>query len=343
MRIAASLTLLLLVAGCFSATDSSSQASEGKNRVRIVVYSPHGPEVLGDYEKKFEAAYPEADVQWLDLGSQEVYNRVRAEQRRPYADIWWGGPSSLFVQAAQEGLLEPYHPSWADVVPAEFRDTEDRWYGTYRSPLAIVFNNRKYTQETAPRTWDELLETPWQGKVALRKPQASGTMRTFLGAMILRAESEDEGIAWLKRLHACTAAYLENPQILFDHLKRREDHVTIWLLPDVVLQRERNGYPLDCVVPPDTVVLTEGIAIVRGAPNRTWAERFYEFVTSSDALVHQAHAYAKMPARTDVDPARLPEWMRSLNIQDMKIDWAYFAQHENRWCERWEKEVYRSP
>jgi len=306
----------------------------------VVVYSPHGPEMLGDAEKQFEAAYPGVDLQWLDMGSQEVYNRVNAERTRPAGDVWWGGPSTLFVKAAASGLLAPYEPAWSDAIPKEFRDPEHRWYGTYRSPLAIMFNNRRYTKDTAPRSWDDLLLPRWHGKITLRKPSASGTMRVFLGAMILRAPAEDAGIAWLKHLHEATESYPESPQFLFDHIKKNEELVSVWLMADVVLQRERNGYPFDGVVPHGTPVLTEGIAIINGAPHPEWAKRFYDFVTSADAAVRHAHAYAKMPARNDIDPGALPAWMRE-PIDAMPIDWALFSQREQAWCDRWEREVYQ--
>ena len=159
----------------------------------LLVYSPHGPDVLGDYEKKFEAVHPEVDVQCLDMGSQQVYERIKGERNNPQADIWWGAPSSMFIQAAEEGLLAPYKPSWADQVEPAYRDRDERWYGTYLSPLAIVFNTRARTKETAPQTWDALLGPEWHKKIALREPLPSGTMRTFLCAMMLRAPSEDEG------------------------------------------------------------------------------------------------------------------------------------------------------
>ena len=306
----------------------------------VVVYSPHGPEMLGDAEKQFETAYPGVDLQWLDMGSQEVYSRVSAERNRPVCDVWWGGPSTLFMKAADSGLLEPYKPTWAEAVPKELRDSEDRWYGTYRSPLAIMFNNRRYTKDTAPRTWDDLLLPQWHRKVTLRKPSASGTIRTFLGAMILRAPNEDAGIAWLKRLNDATESYPESPQFLFDHIKRNEDLVSVWLMADIVLQRERNGYPFDGVIPPGTPVLTEGIALIKGAPHPDWAKRFYEFVTSADAMIRHSHAYAKMPARTDMDPNALPAWMRE-PIDAMQIDWPLFSKKEQEWCDRWEREVYQ--
>lgn len=318
------------------------------NREVVVIYSPNGPEMLKDAEAAFEAKYPGVDVQWLDMGSQDVFNRISAERNRPAADVWWGAPSTMFMKAAEENLLESYRPECAGAVAAEFKDAKDRWCGTYRSPIAILFNSRHYDKTTAPQTWDDLVSLAWKGKVTLRKPPASGTMRAFLGAMILRAPNEDAGFAWLKQLHTATESYPESPQFLFDHIKKDEALVSVWLMADVILQRERNGYTFDCVVPEGAPVLTEGIAIVKNAPHLEWAKRFYEFVTSREALAKHAHAYAKIPARNDMDPAMLPEWMRDMlggphALKPMSIDWTAFAQKEQTWCDRWEKEVYQKP
>lgn len=322
----ASLTLLLM-AGC-----SSKQT--------IVVYSPHGPDVLRDYEEKFEAKYPNVDVQWLDLGSEDVYKRVRSEERRPVADIWWGGPQTMFMQAAEENLLGAYKPSWANAVPAEDHDGADRWYGVYRSPLCIMFNSNEYTRDQVPHTWDELLDPKWNQKITLRMPLPSGTMHTFIGAMILRQKDEEAGLEWLKKLDAATESYMPSPQALFDHIKRQPELISVWLMPDVPLQRERNGFPLDYYVPPQTPVIMEGIAIINNAPHRDLAEKFYEFVTSPDALAQQAKAYWKVPLRTDLDPATLPDWISAQKIDAMKIDWHNFAAHEQQWMADWEKEVH---
>ncbi|MCC6488730.1 MAG: extracellular solute-binding protein [Candidatus Hydrogenedentes bacterium] len=309
----------------------------------VVVYSPHGPDVLKDYEARFEAAHPEVDVQWIDAGSEEVYSRVKAERGRPQGDVWWGAPSTMFIEAAEEGLLEPYRPTWADAVESSYKDGQDRWYGTYRSPLAIMFNTRKYTKKQVPGTWDALLDPAWKGKITLRKPLPSGTMRTFIGAMIMRASSEDDGLAWLRQLHEQREAYMENPQLLYDHMKKQEDLISVWLMPDVVLQRERNGFPFDYVLPAQTPVLTEGIAIIKGAPHADLAKAFYEFVTSPESLAHQAAAYGKVPARADLNPKTLPLWITTLDVDAMPIDWASFSANEDRWCERWAAEVYNAP
>lgn len=312
-------------------------------REKVVIYSPHGKEMLGDYEVLFEKEYPNVDVQWLDLPSQTVYTRIAQERANPAADVWWGGTSTIFTQAAEEGLLASYTPTWADAVPAEYKDADHRWYGTYRSPLAILFNTRKYQADQVPQHWDDLLDETWYGNIALRQPLNSGTLRTFIGAMFYRAPTTENAIQWLTGLHVNTASYPENPQNLFDHLKRNDEMISVWLLPDIVLQRDRNGYPFGFTVPDDTPVLTEGIAIVEGAPNREWAEKFYEFVTDQQSLVQQAREYAKIPARTDIDGSMLPEWLARLEIDAMEIDWKNFASQEENWMRAWEEQVLNNP
>lgn len=151
---------------------------------RVVVYSPHGKELLGDFARQFESQHPGVRVSWLDMGSQDVLDRVRSEKSNPQADVWWGAPSPFFMSAADEGLLLPYHPEWADKVGSDQKDSLDRWYGTYLTPEVITFNSRLLTRQTAPRDWDDLIDPKWQGKIAIRNPIASGTMRAIFSAII---------------------------------------------------------------------------------------------------------------------------------------------------------------
>src|SRR6266851_9715373 len=58
------------------------------SRTPLVIYSPHGRDLLSLFEHRFEALPPDIDVRWLDMGSQDVYDRVRSERANPQADVW---------------------------------------------------------------------------------------------------------------------------------------------------------------------------------------------------------------------------------------------------------------
>src|SRR5436853_7503051 len=83
----------------------------GGGRTPLVLYSPHGRDLLMLMEKTYEKLHPEVDVRWLDMGSQDVYDRVRSEAVNPQADVWYGGPQQVFARGPAPGLLTPYRPA----------------------------------------------------------------------------------------------------------------------------------------------------------------------------------------------------------------------------------------
>ncbi|MCI1589904.1 hypothetical protein [Heyndrickxia oleronia] len=87
-----SATMILSACSSSGEKDSKETSKESDNKLedKVVIYSPHGKDILGQFEKMFEEKYG-IDVEWLDMGSQEVLDRIRSEKNNPQADVWWGG------------------------------------------------------------------------------------------------------------------------------------------------------------------------------------------------------------------------------------------------------------
>ncbi|HWV58332.1 MAG TPA: extracellular solute-binding protein, partial [Longimicrobiales bacterium] len=231
----------------------------------LVIYSPHGREKLEAFERLFEERHPGVDLQWLDMGSQEVLDRLRSERANPQADVWWGAPQTMFQTAAREGLLASFTPTWADALPDFARHPEDLWLGQYMAPEVIAYNSDAVTGEDIPRDWDDILDERWAGQVLIRDPLPSGTMRTIFGMIIHRSlvETGDTaaGFDWLRRLDAQTKEYVLNPTLLYQKLARQEGLVTLWYMPDIEELRARTDLPIDYVIPSSgTPLLVDGIA-----------------------------------------------------------------------------------
>src|SRR5881396_2474862 len=158
----------------------------GGGRTPLVVYSPHGRDLLTLLERRFEALHPDVDVRWLDMGSQEVYDRLRSERANPQADLWFGGPATIFARGARDSLLEPFRPSWAGAIDPHGRAPGDLYFAAYETPVVLVYAEQAVRPEEAPRDWDDLLDPRWRGKVLIRDPLASGTMRAVWGMIIER-------------------------------------------------------------------------------------------------------------------------------------------------------------
>ena len=322
-------------------------SGERTGRIPLVVYSTHGKELLTEFEQRFERQHPEIDVRWLDMGSQDVLDRVRSEKTNPQADLWWGAPSVLFQQAEREGLLQPYSPSWVSEVSPDSHSPDRHWYGTYLTPEVIAYNSAALKAEEAPRDWDDLLDPKWKNRLIIRDPLASGTMRTIFCAMILRfyrdSGSPEAGYQWLKKLDANTKDYVANLTILSQKLARREGLITLWNMPDIELQRAQYHYQLDYIIPRSgTPVVTDGIAILAKANNARAATEFYEFVTTRDSLVLAARKYFRIPCRKDISPSELPEWMIRNPIPAMEVDWKVLEEKSNEWMRYWDTNIRNS-
>jgi iron(III) transport system substrate-binding protein len=334
---------LLAAAAVVACGGAKGPASDG--RTVLTVYSPHGKDLLQRYEQGFEAEHPDVDVQWLDIGSQEVLDRVRAEKANPQADLWFGAPAELFDRAAAEGLLEPYRPTWAGVVPPEARDSADRWYGTYLTPEVIAYNRDAVTADEAPGDWDELLDPKWKDKIVIRDPVPSGTMRAIFGGILMRSVratgNSDAGFAWLRRLDAQTRDYTLNPAVLYMKLGRQEGVVTVYNMPDIATLEKRTRIPVAWKVPRSgTPVLVDAIAIVKGTQRRDLAVKYYEYVTSRPALLGAARDLYRIPVRTDLAADSLPPWIRAAQrITPMPMDRRILADSLDGWMRKWDAEI----
>lgn len=318
----------------------------GDGRQAVTVYSPHGREMLQAFEKKFEAAHPDIDLQYLDMGSQEVLDRLRSERANPQADVWWGAPADMFEAAANDSLLAPSSPSWAANVPAEARNPEGLWYGTYLTPEVIAYNSEAVPGSQAPQDWDDVVDPRWKGKVLIRDPMASGTMRTIFGMMVqrsIRATGDTaQGFAWLRQLDGNTRQYVLNPTLLYQMLARQEGVVTLWALPDIEMIRARYSYPIEYTVPTSgTPLIVDAVAIVRGAPNAEAARTFVEYVGSTEALVPAVREFFRLPARSDFPADSMPPRLRAAQsrLKAEPIDWAQLQKDGPAWMRYWDEHV----
>ena len=319
------------------------------SRTVLTVYSPHGPELLKYMEDGFEKAHPNIDVQWVDMGSQEVLDRVRAEAANPQADVWFGAPAEAFDRAAKENLLEKYVPTWSNAVPVDGRDSQDRWYGTYLTPEVIAYNTQAVKRDEAPKDWDEVLDPKWKGKILIRDPIASGTMRAIFGAIVARSVAQtgspQAGYDWLRRLDANTREYVLNPTILYQKIGRQEGVITLWDMPDIATLQQRFQIPVDYIIPASgTPLLVDGIAIVKGTKHPAEAKLYYEFVTTPENLKAAAEKFLRIPARTDIPQSDLPKWIQEANakIKPMAVDRKTMAEHLDEWMKYWDANIRNS-
>ncbi|ADU50823.1 extracellular solute-binding protein family 1 [Thermaerobacter marianensis DSM 12885] len=319
--------------------------STGAEENKLVIYTARS-NVFEYVIPKFEEKYPEykGNVQVLNMGAQEILERVRAEKGNPQADFWWGGTQQALAQAAEEGLLEPAPSSVVEKVPEQYRDPQGRWVGEILLPEVIMYNTDALKPEEAPQDWDDLLDPKWKGKIVIRAVPASGTMRTIYSAMIYRQYkaqgSVEAGYDWLRRLDANTKEYVPDPTTLYLKLARQEALVSLWNLQDIMIQRETKGLPFGYVMPASGApVLVDGVALIKGAKHPEAAKKFMEFLFDEDVQLDLAANMYQIPTLANLDPAKMPKWLAELDLKPMDLDWKMMGEKEQEWIQYWDQNI----
>ncbi|MGH7471656.1 MAG: extracellular solute-binding protein [Longimicrobiales bacterium] len=323
---------------------SSACSSDG--RTPLIIYSPHGRELLLAFEQRFEQAHPTVDVHWLDLGSQAILDRLRSEKANPQADLWWGAPSALFETGAGEALLEAYSPSWANGLSPEARDDQKMWHGTFLTPMVIAYNSQAVDSARAPRDWDDVLKPEWKDRVIIRDPLESGTMRTIFGMIVyrsLRATGDTAaGFNWLRRLDGQTKEYVLNPTLLYQKLARQDGLITLWDMPDLDELVARTNLPIAYLFPSSgTPVPVDAIALVKNAQHGDLARQFIDFIGQDSEALHAARAFFRLPARVDIPADSLPDRLQRARATILvePMDWNVVQQRTAEWMRHWDEHV----
>lgn len=309
---------------------------------RLVIYTARDKNIFELVIPKFNEKYPHIEVETLEMGAQQILERVRAEKANPQADFWWGGTQSALSTAANEGLLEAYKPTFADQIPDLYKDPQDRWYGEMLLPEVIMYNKDAMTKEEAPQDWDELLDPKYKDKIVIRNVLPSGTMRTIYSAMIYRQgpDTPEKGYEWLMKLDANTKEYTQDPTNLYLKLDRQEGLISLWNLQDVLIQGLKNNHPYDFVYPASGApILVDGVAIVKGAKNPDGAKAFMEFLMSPEMAAELAKERFQFPSRSDIGKDQLPEVMRNLELKPLELDWDVMAEKEMEWMQYWDENI----
>ena len=138
--------------------------------------------------------------------SGETMAQIKAEASNPKGDIWWGGTGDPHLQAAEEGLTEPYvspmREELNDWAISQATSAGDKTIGIYSGGLGYGYNEDllKKNNLPEPKCWKDLLKPEYKGHVQMANPNSSGTAYTTL-ATIVQLFGEDEGFEFMKGLH----------------------------------------------------------------------------------------------------------------------------------------------
>ncbi|MGB8397764.1 ABC transporter substrate-binding protein [Bradyrhizobium sp.] len=152
-----------------------------KKEARVILYSSMDLPVGEKLGKAFEAAYPGISVQIERSGSERLFQRLDQEFASGIraADIVNSSDASHFITWKRNGWLAPFVPEdVAKYFPAEYRDPDGLFATTRIWLSSIAYNTNLVKPEDAPKSFADLLDPKWAGKMVKGHPAYSGTIMT---------------------------------------------------------------------------------------------------------------------------------------------------------------------
>ena len=135
------------------------------------------------FEQKFSGMHARVER----AGGERIFSRVAQEYAAGIhvPDAVSTGDAAQFITWKRQGLLAPYVPEdVARHIPSEHRDL-DGFYATVRSSLCVIaYNTGLVKREDAPKSFADLLDPKWKGKIVKAHPSYSGTIMTSTYQMV---------------------------------------------------------------------------------------------------------------------------------------------------------------
>ena len=152
-----------------------------RKEAKVVLYSSMDLPVGEKLGKAFEAQYPGIALQIERSGSERLFQRVDQEfaSNIRAADVINSSDASHFISWKKNGWLAPFvSEDIAQHFRPEFRDP-DGMSATSRIYLSsIAYNTNLVKPEDAPKSFADLLDPKWAGKMVKGHPAYSGTIMT---------------------------------------------------------------------------------------------------------------------------------------------------------------------
>lgn len=250
----------------------------------------------------FAKKYPGIRVDYNDIGTNGVYNRIISEAaaKQMSGDIFWTSAMDQGVKLAADGYLETYKspetpslPSWAVY--------KDLVYATSIEPIGMIYNKTALPEDKVPQTRADLIKFissgEYDGRLATFDPEKSG-----VGFLIQTNDLEKTDSFWelSKALGKAKGKSYASTGSMRETVVSGENVLAYNLIGSYALDWVKTSPNLGVAFGKDyTAAFSRVTGVLKDSPHPNAGKLFLDFLLSQEGQT--ALASKGMPAlRTDV-------------------------------------------
>ncbi len=286
LRLTVSVTLALFIAaGAAGAVEPTAVTPElvaaAVKEGTVVWYASEDAQLVAAVSKAFEAKYPGIAAQGERNGAERNFQRVSQEYASNIhaVDVITSSNPGPVLYWKRNNMLAAFVPGEIAAWPNTARDPEG-YYAVDCLTLAVMgYNTKLVKPDEAPKTWADLLDPKWKGKLVKAHPGYSGTIVTATLAI-----SKLQGWEFFEKLGQQQVMQVQSAIDPPRKLAFGERAVMVDGAEAASLQVQEQGAPIALVYPSEgTPAVPLNGVLMKEAPHPNAARLFYSFLYSKEA------------------------------------------------------------
>ena len=320
LTLCAAALLILSPAHAQDAVDADKAKAEGK----VVWYTStpieQAQKIVALFQKQTGI-----QVELFRSGGSAILSRFQQEMTagRAATDVITHSDPAAASALGKKGYFVAFKPKNFDKVPDAAKDANGVFVGQRLNMMTHYLRGDKIAPADEPKTWDDLLNAKYKGKLVMTDPSFTSLQVSVVGMI-----SKARGWAYYEKLKTNDVMIVQGNQQVGDMLKRGERLIAVGALDSYAADLKTEGHPIKTLYPSDGVfIIPSPTSVVKGAPHPNAAKLFAEFMIGDDAqkLFPADGGYS---ARLDIPaPAGSPD-LKTLKI--IAVDDAYIENETQR-------------
>jgi iron(III) transport system substrate-binding protein len=226
---------------------------------------------------RFQQKYPYLKVELVRAGSTDVARKVLEEYQAGYAKVdAFELASHGLVLPRDENILQPFQSPELTAFAPDAVEPKRHWVVVRESYTGIGLNTKLVAPDKAPKTYQDLLDPQWKGRMALSG--SSTTPINWVGTMVIV-----HGVDFVRKLGAQNIrVYNLTGRALANLMISGEVMLSPTIYNSHVAESAKKGAPLGWFAPGLVPVTDSGVAIARKAPHPHAAMLLIDFLASQE-------------------------------------------------------------
>ena len=298
----------------------------GKKEGKVVVFGPPGPDVRDAFTLGFQKKYPEIEVDFNGMQGAQVAPKLMAELKAQQyrTDLIVAGTTTALEGLAPVNAIVPIEPflvgpevrdlsKWR-AGKLHFSDDAGKYNLVYGNRVQVAFvHNRDSLAPAKIKSWKELLNPEWKGKIVMLDPRRAGgglDISTFW----YTNEKLGLGKNFIKQLFTTQDIFISNEERqIVDFVARGRYPIAIGPSGTLTFQLKAQGLPVElfgsaALQERGFVTASNGtISVVKNTPHPNAAKLYLNYLLSNEGQTAWSKASGLASLRRDVPRDHIPE------------------------------------